>query len=379
MVTITTNYGEEKELKDAFEAAGMEVEKAPETAPTPKEEKPASEAKPGEETPAAEVKTEATPEGMEIKQEPTPVKAAEEKPATSGFKKKMEKLQDRVDQLREELDLERGDKARAREELAAAQAKLAEFTKPTEAAPKDDSPKRPVRPKLSDHDYDQEKFDAALAQYEDELLPKYYDEMATKRVQDTLKTERESQQKAQAEIAEAQAQAEYDARRDSGKKEVADWDEVFEALGDEKIVLGSGIAAEIIENYIKTGSDAPAHLLAHFARQIVETGESADVNRIAKLPPIRIPKELSKLEDRLVAEAKKPAAKQEATPVIESTSPTPKERVPAKPKPAAKPPDEPLETVGSRTVGSPTDTLEKAAARGDTKAYMRLRSQNVSR
>ena len=377
MVTITTNYGEEKELKDAFEAAGMEVEKAAPEPPAPKEEKPASEAKPGEETPVAEVKTEATPEGKEIKQEPTP-EAVETKPATSGFKKKVEKLQDRVDQLREELDLERGDKTRAREELAAVQAKLAEFTKPTETAPVD-GPKRPIRPKLSDHAYDQEKFDEALAKYEDELLPKYYDEMATKRVQDTLKTERESQQRAQAEIAEAKAQEEYDARRDSGKKDIEDWDEVCEALGDEKIVLGSGIAAEIIENYIKTGSDAPAHLLAHFARQIVETGESADVNRIAKLPPIRIPKELSKLEDRLVAEAKKPAiAKQETTPAAEAPPPTPKERVLAKPKPP-KPLDEPLETVGSRTVGSPTETLRKAAEVGDWKTYNRLRAAGQNR
>jgi len=345
---------------DEAEARGRDYDK---DAPVLKKDaKPDSEGKPGVK-PAAEPegKSAAVTETVKDKPQETPPGeelGADGKPkekAKGGFQKKIETLTSRVDGLREELEEERGDKTRLRQQLDEAKRELEEFragTAKPDTEKKDEGPKRPKRPEvpdLSKLDYDTTKYEQAMKEYRvaedkyDNDLDAYHTTVFRKEAADAVKAQEtvkaESEQKRLYDESEAKAYA----RLDAGRKLIEDWDDTFESIKGQDLALDTSETAQI---FMKYEADDPAALYHFFFKDHLEDG-GKEGKRVAALTPGKQLIELGKIEDRLAAERNgtKVAELPKAEPKAET--PPPAQETPAKPKPVpAKVPDEPIETVG---------------------------------
>ncbi len=402
--TIEDNTSTPEELNAALVDLGFEPAVKPEVkANEPdkggepsKEEKPDSEGKPGDKTSAEpEGKSATDPEPVIEKPQETPPGeelGADGKPkekAKGGFQKKIETLTSRVETLRDKLEEKDGSEARLQRQLEEAKRELEDFRagKTAEPEKKDDGPKRPKRPEvpdLSKLDYDTAKYEQAMKDYRvaedkyDNDLDAYNGAVADKKAKDAVAAENKRREDAQREAQVTKVEGEAIDRLLGGKKAYEDWDDVYESL-PEKAELPLD-KSEVACGYIKYDSADPAGLYRFFFKDYLEN-DSAEGERIAKLSPARQVVELAKIEDRLAAERKgtKVADPVKPEPVVEDKKPT--QEPPAKPKPPAKVPDEPIDTLGGgrAIAGTSLPSLYKqadaAALAGDGKEARRLLAQ----
>lgn len=372
-VTLESSTQDVQEMQDALVAAGLTVrepEKPAEPVKPAAEEKNPSETKeaPGEQIPAeTKVEAPAATEVAEPKttQEPTQEEGTpEEKPSKSkgGFQAKVEKLTRRVDMLQEELEAKTGNEAALRQKLEEAQAELAAL-KPQ---PKEESgPVRPKRPTRKDFDFDEDKYEEALAKYDQEL-DEYHQALRDK---DRAEALAEFEKTAQARAEEAA----FLARRNADAKTIEDFDEVIAMLPPETETSKIEIPPAVM-TYIMQKSQHPAKLMYFLAKDYLENDSEAR-DRLAGMDPIDQLLEIREIERDLVAKAKaepKPAKTAPAK-AAEPNPPKP-EAAPAKPKPKAETPEAPIDPVGSRTTAAP-ESMEQLAARaaaGDAGAQKAL-------
>jgi hypothetical protein len=382
MVTMTSSTQSAEEMKEALEKYGQTVvpaepdSAAPSVTPAKASESPSAEP-PAESAPVSE--TEKKPQETQAAK-PGETPPAEPKPQRANFESRRKALERQVDRLQEERDLDRASRTRVEAQLAEAQAELAKF-KPAEA-PKDIGPVRPVRPafpRREADDYDGSKYEAAVAKHHEESV-KYDDNMEAYRVAMNERTLNEGIAKRDRERAEADAKAALDRQNAEIRAKIAeqskafeDFGELVEAMPEEPVPTTKDfdLAVELSEN--------PAILIRHFMLDFLDH-ESVDRERLLKLPPHRMVMELGKLEDKLVAEHKKPTAPK-TEPPADAAPPAPASETPPKPpeRPARVPrqpqPDAPIEPVGSRG-GAAVANLSQATNARD---YARLRSTGVNR
>jgi hypothetical protein len=367
-VTITSNFGTEQEIKDALGANGLSVSEPPAAAPAtpaqPETKIPEHVAEPGGEAPkAAAGETDATPE-VATTQEPKPQEVqpeGEKEPSRGKFKAEKQKLRDRITQLEDERDSERALSARKTAELEESRAKLAELTKPAVVPKADDTPVEPKRPTRADAGFDDEKFDELLAKYDSDY--KVYNRAVTeKTVRDALAAA-EAQRLEEKETAERQREfSAYEAKRDAESAKIADYHELREAFPDKDLVTD-------IEYTYLVESEHPGYFMREIMNDVVNNG-SQELTRIRSLHPVLQVRELTNWERRAYAEATRPTEPVPASPVVATAPAKPPEvAVPARPKPAAL--QEPIETLGSRSVAGGKRTLQEVAelaAAGDASA-----------
>lgn len=388
MITIESNAGTEQDIADAMKMHGIEPEVV---APVVEGEKPAEEKKsaepgaPGEKVPAEPGKgSEAVTEPAKDKSEekppeqqvtpPAETPEAKEKKAKGGFQIKVEKLTKTVDLLQTQLEAKDGNEARLRRELEEAQAALAKL-KPAEPE-KASEPVMPIRPKLKDFDFDQDKYDAALDEHEKKVHA-YHAEIRANDKQEIIKAEREDRAREQREAQTAKAMKDFEDRRNQSKEAYDDFDELMTALPKEAETLVD--RSRVVADYIQFKSKDPAHLI-HFLMKDFLEGDEAEAERFMKMDDYDQLIEIKALEDKLIREHKKEskAKADEPAPVVE-TPPAKKAAEVATPEkekqPRAKVPDEPIAPVGNSAPATGKDLNEQmktAAAAGDSREYRRL-------
>jgi regulator of replication initiation timing len=358
---IDANFGTEEELQAALASLGMETD--PVEAPKP------------EETPAPDAKTEPEVPGVDPAEagenaagtEPAPkdtqgeTHEERERKAKGGFKAKLDKLTAQAETLRAEIEEKNGNESRLRAELEDVKARLAEL-KPPEAAKPAAEPVKPKRPTLASFEFDQEKYEEALDKYDSDLTA-FHKAVADQAIAAGLEAERQRQADRE-QAAEAERHfKEFTDRRDADRANYDDYDEVLSLVPkDESDSLMS--VSEPARAYIQRKSKHPADLIHYLATDYVY-GDKEENQRLTSLDPMDQIIELKALEDRLVAER----TKGKTTPKAEAAPP-------AKPKPAQRTPEPPIDPVGGRTAGT-VGNLEKqaqdAADRGDSKEYRRIR------
>ena len=370
-VTITSNFGTEQEIKDALGANGLSVSEPPAAAPAtpaqPETKIPEHVAEPGGETPkAAAGETDATPE-VATTQEPKPhgvQPEGEKEPSRGKFKAEKQKLRDRITQLEDERDSERALSARKTAELEESRAKLAELTKPAVVPKADDTPVEPKRPTRADAGFDDEKFDELLAKYDSDY--KVYNRAVTeKTVRDALAAA-EAQRLEEKETAERQREfSAYEAKLDAESAKIADYHELWEAFPD---AAHNDLVTYVEYTYL-VGSEHPGYLMREIMNDVVNNG-SQELTRIRSLHPVLQVRELTNWERQAYAEATRPTEPVPASRVVATAPAKPPEvAVPARSKPAAL--QEPIETLGSRSVAGGKRTLQEIAdlaAAGDASA-----------
>lgn len=394
MIELASNTATDAELQEALKELGAEppAEEKPVVATPPVEEKKASEPKvePGDkaavETPGKSA-TGTEPVKAETQVVPGVESAEEKEKAKGGWQRKVEKLTKLVDSFKDQLEEEKGDKARLRAKLEDAEAQLAEVhaAKPSEEAPKVTGPVRPKRPTLADSEFDQEKYDAALTKYDAEM-DAYYDKMADIKAESAVAKDNERRATEAKQAQEAKFRQELNQRIEVGKAKYDDYQEMLDAAKNtptvcDKEVGGemSGVALGYIEN-----ADNPGDLIYYLAKDAAENG-AKESKRLSGLSAFRLVIELKAIEDKILSEREKAAApkvvpeppKKEEPPVVAVE--TPKVEPPAKPeKQVAKVPDDPIEPLGGRSSADPgnlTKQIEAAAERGDGPEVRRLRDQ----
>ncbi len=382
MITIESNSGTEQDIADAMKANGIEpiakVEPVVEATPA-KEEKPAESTEtPGEKVAAeTEGKTVADPEPAKDKSQEKPpeeqVTAAEgtegKEKAKGGFQKKIDKLTKTVDLLQSQIDAKDGNEARLRRELEEAQAALVKLQPAEPEKPKELV--RPKRPKLSELDFDQEKYDTALEEYEGKL-DEYHAAVTKQTVDGALKAENETRIKGEREQQAAKALKDFEERRDKDKEIYPDFGDLVEALPADAETLVN--RSQVVADYIQFKSKAPIHLIRYLINDFVN-GDEAEADRFMKMDDYDKLIQLRDLENQLIKEHAKGAAKEEETPVV-TPKKAPEVATPAKEKQErAKVPDEPISPVGNGA-GAKGKTLNEqmqaATEKGDTKEFMRL-------
>ena len=386
MITIASNSGTEQDIADAMAANGIKPEDvaAPEKEAKPAEDKSAESGEPGVKDPAETGKESAavTEPAKDKSQEKPPEEQAEGEPQTEprkakgGFQIKVEKLTKTVDLLQTQLEAKDGNEARLRRELEEAQAKLAEL-KPAEP----ETPKeliRPKRPKLSDFEFDQDKYDAALEAYETKL-DEYHAAVTDKTVSDRLKAENETRAKQEREQQTAKAVKEFEDRRNKSKEAYEDFDELMQALPATAETLVD--RSRVVADYIQFKSKDPAHLIHYLMKDFLE-GDEKEANRFMQMDDYDQLIAIRDLEAQLISEHKKEAKTEaEATATAAATGTVPEKKAPeaatpAKDKPArARVPDEPITPVGNSAAAKGKDLNEQmnaAAASGDGKEFRRL-------
>ena len=373
MITLTSATQPESEIREALEKGGNTIiEEAQPEAPGDGQKSSEQPAKPGGDPAAPGGETVSASEAGKDKAQgdKPPADGEEHRLSRGNFKSKLQKAQDQVSRLQEDLDAERGSKTKLQTQLDEAKARLAALeTKDGETATttekKDEGPARPKRPTRADYDYDEERFEQALAEY-DTGMDAYNNALVEKRVADALTAREKKAADEKAESERTVAFNKFVERKDAGREQIAGWDETFEALDGNPIDLTPVMEAYVLE------SENPALLMYHFALDALN-GDSAELKRFAAMHPVAQVREITRLEQRLATEAGQPAT---ATPQAKAPTPKPTtvvtEKSPAKPKTTQV--DEPIETVGSRA-GTGGDTPEKAVARGDMKAYMAMRNR----
>lgn len=382
MVTITSDTEPKQDLKDALIANGLTVNEPAKTEepvkPVDDKSKSEPEGAPGETIPA-ETKGEApaTTEVVEDKSQGTPQgeqpKPIEKEKAKGGFQAKIDKLTAKAEALVEQLEEERGSKTVLQKQLDAVQAELAAL-KPAEVKA-DEGPVRPKRPKLSDVDFDQDKYDTLVDKYEGEL-DAYYAAVADNKAKEAVSGYEQT-------AAQARHQAEWLGRINEDKKDIPGYDDLIAALPDESV--NPIKIPQVIAAYSEHKSKHPGHISAFLAKDYLEN-DGAELARLSKLDEFDQLIEIKAIEDRLVSEAKaaKKSATKEAEPKAAKVETKPVEPAPAaEKKPEVVPPvkeqpkakaldedDAPITAVGTRATGRPETMAELAerAASGDKEA-----------
>lgn len=394
MITLAGTQSAE-EMTAALVANGQEVsapapaapEKATVVEGKKSESKPTSpEVKPGgSEDKTAPVVTEAGEKKPQETQAAPPVEVippAEPKPGEPGkkFEPQLERRKDlerKVTRLHEDLDLERGSKAAIQSRLETAERELAALKPKEPEAKKDDEPAEPTFPLKKDFDYDDEKHEAALVQYQKDM--KVYNKAVTDKAlrEDRAAAAEERKQEAiKAENKRFHDELAGRVQKSIKDFELSDFDALVEQLtAEETGAITPGLAAE---NYIEHKSKNPGLLIHYFMKDHLE-GEGREIARLAAMDPIDQVFEVKAIEDRLIAErANKSVPVVEDKPVVASPAAAAPPEQPAKPKPVAKPDtDEPLDTVGARA-GARAPSLADAEGKGAL-AYARLRGAGVNR
>lgn len=383
MVTIASNTGTEEDIREVMVNNGLQPQE-PVKAEEPKEpveEKvaPKSAEAPGEKVPAetedktaAELETagdksqEKPPQG----QEPV-VEGQEPKKSKGGFQAKNEKLARQLNEARENLELERGDKTKLQarvDELAAEVAKLkpAEPDKPKELV-------RPKRPSMKDLEYDQDKYDEALGKYEEEL-DAYHAAMTDKKVSDSLNAVEEKRKKDDQDARTAKALGEFEERRKAGESAYEDYGDLVEALPKDATTLVD--RSRVIADYIQFKSKNPAHLIHFLMKDFVE-GDEAEAGRLEKMDDFDQLIAIKEIEDRLIREHKAESKVDKEVTTEEKPKAKAAEVVPPveeKPK-KVKTPDAPITPVGSSAAAKGKNLDEQmaaAAAANNGKEFRRL-------
>lgn len=389
-ITIESNTETTEELNAGLASLGFEPEEATARSSKPegtkKEEKPSeSTEKLGEKTAeATEGKSEPVTETGKTQEIPPGETEAEKAKNKGGWQRQIDKKTAQVETLREELEEERGDKTRLRDQLAEAKRELEALrgTSATVETEKKDigpiRPKRPEVPDLASMEYDTEKYEKAMKVYRaaevkfDDDLDAYHKAMNEKTVKDALEAEKVSKAEERRATEQARVEKEAAERLDAGRKALGtEWDDTYEALPkDAKLALDDSIDAK---DYILLDAAHPALLYMFLFKDYLEN-DSKEGKRIAQLSPKKQVAELARIEDRLFAESK--GTKTEEPPKVETK---PAQEPPAKPavKPA-KVPDEPIDTLGGgrAIAGTSLTSLYKqadvAATAGDHKEVKRL-------
>jgi hypothetical protein len=394
----TTSDITPQELTTAFAEKGVEltpvtasvaVEESPAVAPVV--EKPSET--PGE--PGAPVAVEpvvesspATEEGKTQAQEPPPGEEPKEKPK-GGWQRKVEKLTSQLSDKDDEIQRTRGDKAKLQAEADELRAKLAELTgagaPAAEPDKKAEAPVKPKRPTLAECDGDYDKYELAMEEY-DGKLTEYHQKVAEHTVDQRLAD--------QAKVAaEAEKQADYTKRmnafaerKDKGKSEFDDWQEIVDAvepIEKETGKLSAMSRSQIAHDYILFKAKEPAALLYILGKDMVENdGELND--RLSEMDGFDITLELKAMEDAHAAKRGKSkiAAVPSPAPVAPTESAPPAAAVPPAPpvqtRPQSQPPT-PIRPLGSRGNGpTSSETLESVVQRGGSVAeYIKLRNAGV--
>ena len=354
-ITLTSNSETADQLAAGIQKIGdkatVKDEAVVEKPVEEKEKKPAETEVPGDKLPA-ETGSESVATKTEVVEEKPAQEGSQEpedkaKPKSKGgYQSKIEKQAREINRIREDLEAERGDKTRLRQELEQAQARLAELQPKDEKKPT--GPVRPVEPEMPDLEeleFDQERYSAAKKQYKldkakyNSDLEKYEQEMIDFRVSKQLD---EAQKQRQVNEARAKQQRVYDEfveRKDSQSAEYEDWDEHF-GPGSEDTDVSDVVEAAVML------SDNPAHLMMYFK---LHPDELQKIEAIEH--PIARTKEIDRLENKIMAERAKPESKDEKK---AETKPEKTETPTA--KPTTKPvPEAPLETVGGKTTAVNND------------------------
>lgn len=379
-ITLTSTSNDTKAIADVFAAKGLtpvapvedavkvsNVEDKKPTGETPVEGQEHSESVPAGDKPKAD--TEDKQQGKEVKPK---VEGEEEKPkAKGGFQAKIDKLTASRDRLQEDLDAERGGKAKLQAQIDELNAQLGTL-KPTQTKEelKTDGPVRPTRPTREQFEYDEEKYEVAMAKYETDS-DAYHDAVAEKKVADLRASlKKEGEDKQAADVKKAQME-EYSKRFEAGLKDIGDLDELLAEVPDgHQGLFDKSFTAE---NYILRKAKNPAALLRYMANDYVNN-DDAESKRLLALDDYDLVIELRAIEDTLNS-AKK------VTPVVD-TDPgkTKTEDAPVKPQPKPKQvvPDSPIEPVGGRhqpSLLNLDEQLEAAAKAQDIPKFRELRRQ----
>lgn len=372
MITITSSNGDEKAIQDVFAAKGI-TQVAPEPTEAPVEV--AEDKKPTGDTPVEgqehsgsdPAKDKAEAEAEKPTQEKTEKPTEEAKPeevkqkSKGGFQAKVEKLTAQADRLRDDLDAERGSKAKLQKELEEVNAKLAEL-QPKKEEPKAQGPEKPKRPTRAEFEFDEDKFEAALAEHEVKL-DAYNSELRRldrEQVRQEVKAEAE---KADAERQEASRRKAFADKVQAGAAKINDYAETLEDFpeGYETITDKNRVA----HDYLVTEADNPAALM-HFLMRDAIDNDGAETERLLALSPFRLVIELRAIEER-IAKA--------VTATLEPEKP--KVDTPAKPQPKPKQavPDDPIEPVGGRHQPSPMNLEDQLKVAKTPAEYSRIRKQ----
>jgi len=196
-----------------------------------------------------------------------------------------------ADEFAEEQYRERRAAERRAEELESRLKALEEKGKPAPAEAKEPDPKDFTNEK---GEFDAFGYAKALAKFSAE---------------EAVKADRKEQEKAQKEAAEARSYQEYLGRVKESAKGIEDWNEICEGAADLNV---SGA----LTGYIRE-SEAPAPLLAHFARNPDE------LERLNALPTIKAIREIAKLELTLTAPKEKVLPKEDTAPKGKPRAPDP--------------------------------------------------------
>lgn len=396
MVILSSKTQTEAELVGALEANGLKPEV--EGAETVEAEKPAEgEKKTSEQPEAEEEKTEA--EGSESADgtEPDEKKTSQEKPqgkektateskvdgekpkSRGGFQKRVDDLTRQKALVEDQLELERGSKVALQKQLDELNGKLTALQpKEPEKAPELVRPKRPT---LKEADFDQDKLDGMLDDYE-KKLDDYHATVADKKAEErvTAAEEKRKQETRETQI-KAQETAFYE-RRDKGMKAYEDFGELAEALGDSETIINR---SSVVRDYISIKSKDPAHLIHFLMDDFVNNGGD-EAERIEQMDGFDQLIAIKEIEDGLLKErgkvsreapkVVKPAKDSEET---EAEKPTPEDKTPAKRTTRTETPDDPITPLGGSSVRakgkSLDDQMREASEAGDSKKFRELFSQ----
>lgn len=316
-VTIESNTEKASDMVDALKAAGVKVtneptppaESAPVVVAEPVVEKtvePGPAGEPGGSAPAeTEGKTEPEPEAgipqeTPTSQEPDEGEATPRRKSKGGFQVKVEKLTRQLEDTREQLDAERGDKTKLRSKIEELEAQL--DTLQPKPATKDElvKPTRPVMPELSDFD-DLAKYQESLKQYRTDLnkydtdLDDYNNKRAEQKIQEQIAA-------SDARRAQEESQRQYLERLNKSRAAYEDFNELREAIPDGETTITD--VSRVVRDYIALKSKDPAHLIHYFLDDHVNNG-AAEAARLLDMDEFDQLIEITALERKLVADANK--------------------------------------------------------------------------
>lgn len=397
-VTLSSKTQSEAELTEAIVAAGdkpevqgkekeakaVVEEKKPSEAPEkPKVEKPEGEGtksaseEESDKQDKSQEKPQADDEGDET---PVETKAEGDKPKSrGGWQRRLAEMTRQRETLEERYQDERGNRVAIQKELDELKAKMADVQPKDEKEPEKPAElTRPKRPLLKEHDYDQDKLDVALDEY-DRKLDEYTNAVADKKANERVAASEESRTKAEQDRKRVEAETAFHQRREKGKAAYEDFDDLAAALPDNSQTLIDRSA--VVRNYVANKSKEPAHLI-HFLMKDFLEGDEAESNRIMQLDDYDQLLAIRDLEAKLIQEHGKKGTK--AAPKVADKEPEdvvvedePVEvKAPAKvAKPRVEAPEPPIKPVGSSATAkgkSLDEQMQIAADAGDSKEFRRL-------
>jgi hypothetical protein len=365
-----------KQVQEDFRRAGINinVDEEPNLPEGSQPESTPSEepGEPGDKIPAETGdKTVPEPESGKTKSQEPPSQGEkpEDKGSKGGFISKLEKKTRQLEQAREELEAERGDKSKLRERIEELEAQIQELKPaPTTEAPALVKPKRPARPDLADFDYDATKYGAAMKKYDAELasyddaMDEYRDKVAEQKTAAALKQDREQRQLEEIQAKANQQLEEFNKRvlAENKAEFPDDWKEFWEEN------QGNFTPTRAMEAAIMEDCEHPALV----CRYMVENPE--EYAKYAAMSEVRQANWIARLDVNLWAmrqEAKKSNGD------TRTTVTTPEKKAPATQVARTPKPDAPIEPVGGRpaTANVPKNGDEAYAsmiATGNTSGFV---------